>query len=251
METLEEVELQFRQNNQNFKGYNYPMEFRPLKITDARLLAPVLKANAASIRTYLSTYQHADRWFLKDTQKFVSACVNDDFPRLHFLFLIGNQPVGLASFYEHGNDVNEVQVVIAVFGNHQGRGIGKQMAFTLMKVGFEVWGFRRIWWVVDATNRPSIALANSIGCVFDHSWEDEVKHSEKGSGLWLSMRADRDPNLPPAILQGAPMQYWNESKTKGMLTAVIEAGSGTVPIDRTGWSIEEIKAYDKEHGLDY
>jgi RimJ/RimL family protein N-acetyltransferase len=251
MKTLEETELQFRKATGNHPGYNFPMEFRPLKITDARILAPVLKANASSIRTYLSTYQHADRWFLKDTQKFVSACVNDDFPRLHFLFLIGNDPVGLASFYEYGDDPHEVQVVLAVFGNHQGRGIGKQIAITLRQVAFEVWGFKRLWWIVDATNRPSIALANSIGCVLDRSWEAEVKHAEKESGLWFAMRLDRNPELPPAILQGAPLQYWNTAKTKGMLDAVIESGSGTVPVDRTTWSLEEIEKYDKEHGLNY
>ena len=252
MTTLEEVELQFhKEHNPNHPGYNYPMEFRPLKITDARILAPVLKANAASIRTYLSTYQHADRWYLKDTQKFVSACVNDDFPRLHFLFLIGKEPVGLVSLYEYGDNPKEVQVVIAVFGNHQGRGIGKKMAITIRQVAFSVWGFEKLWWLVDATNRSSIALANYIGCELDRTWESETLNAENESGLWFAMRLDRDPSLPPGVLQGAPIQYWNTAKTRGMLTAVVESGSGTVPIDRTGWSLEEIQKYDKEHGLDY
>jgi RimJ/RimL family protein N-acetyltransferase len=252
MTTLEEVELQFhKEHNPNHPGYSYPMEFRPLKITDARILAPVLKANAASIRTYLSAYQHADRWYLKDSQKFVSSCVNDDYPRFHYLFLIGKEPVGLASLYEYGDGINEVQVVLAVFGHHQGRGIGKTMAVTLKHLAFDVWGFNRLWWLVDATNRPSIALANHIGCEFDRSWVSEAKHAENESGLWFAMTVDRDPSLPPGILQGAPIQYWNTPKSRGLLKAVVDSGGGTTPIDRTGWSFEEIKKQDLEHGLDF
>jgi RimJ/RimL family protein N-acetyltransferase len=252
MKKLEETELQFRDSEKpNHRGYNHRLEFRPLKITDSRLLAPVLKQNAASIRTYLSTYQHADRWYLKDTQKFVSACVNDDFPRLHFLFLIGNDPVGLASFYEYGDNPREIQVVIAVFGNHQGRGIGKNMAITLKKVAFEVWGFEKLWWLVDASNEASIALAKSIGCVVIRSWKSEAKTAEAESGNWLAMRVDRDRDLPPAVLQGAPIQYWNTPKTPGMLKAVIESGGGTEPIDKTGWTLEEIERYDQENDLNH
>lgn len=229
MKKLEEIEKQFRTQRENYKGYNYPIQFRPLNITDARILAPVLKQNAASIRTYLSTYQHADRWFLKDTQKFVSACVNDDFPRLHYLFLIGNDPVGLASFYEYGTSPLEVQIVLAVFGNHQGRGIGKAIAHTLKKLAFEVWGFQAIWWLVDATNRPSISLAHSIGCKFERSWESEVKAAEKESGVWFALKVERDETLAPGILQGAPMSYWSIPKSEGMLDAVLKAGAGTDP----------------------
>lgn len=241
MYKLETVELKFHKNNQAFPGYNNPLEFRPLKITDARILAPVFKQNASSIRTYLSIYQHADRWFLKDTQKFVSQCVNDPWPRNHYLFSIGKEPVGLASFYEYGSNPKEVQVVIAVFGSHQGRGIGKRMASTLKALAMEVWGFEKLWWVVDATNRPSIALANHIGCVLDSSWEDTVRHAEKESGIWLAMRLDRDPKLPPGVLQGAPIAYWNMPKTQGLLEAVLESGGGTESI----WSSQEIEAYDK------
>jgi RimJ/RimL family protein N-acetyltransferase len=251
MTKLETVELKFHNNSDSFPGYNHGMEFRPLKITDARLLAPVFKQHAGSIRTYLSTYQHADRWFLKDTQKFVSSCVNDPWPRHHYLFLIGKDPVGIASFYEYGSNSKEIQVVIAVFGSHQGRGIGKQMAVTLRALAMDVWGFEKLWWIVDATNRPSIALAQHIGCVFDSAWEDHVKHAENESGLWFAFRLDRDPASPPGVLQGSPLAYWNMPKTKGMLEAIIEAGGGTEALDRTDWSPEAIKAFDLENGLDY
>jgi RimJ/RimL family protein N-acetyltransferase len=227
MKSQEEIELEFRDGDSigNFPGYSARLEFRPLRKTDAVLLAPVFRSSAKSIRTYLSTYQHADRWWLKDTQAFVSACVNDDFPSMHYLFLIGNQVVGLASFHTFGNSLKEVQVVLAVFGDHQGKGIGKSVAVTMKKLAFEVWGFNKLWWIVDATNRPSIRLAKAIGCHFDSTFEEATKHGESGSGLWSRFVVERDPDSAPAILQGAPIDYWTEPKSAGLLKAVIEAKS--------------------------
>jgi hypothetical protein len=105
--------------------------------------------------------------------------------------------------------------------------------------------------LVDASNEASIALAKSIGCVTERTWQSEVKSAEKESGLWLGMRVDRDETLPPAVLQGAPIQYWNTPKTSGMLAAIIESGGGTEAIDKTGWTLEEIEKYDEEHNLNF
>jgi RimJ/RimL family protein N-acetyltransferase len=160
---------------------------------------------------------------MKDTQAFVSACVNDDFPSMHYLFLIGNQVVAIASFHGFGENLNDVQVVLAVFGQHQGKGIGKAVAKTMKKIAFEVWGFRSLWWIVDATNRPSMKLAQEIGCYRDSTFEESVKHGESGSGLWHRFVVDRDPSLAPGILQGASMEYWSEPKTAGLLRAVIDS----------------------------
>ena len=225
MKTQEEIELEFRdeQTVKNFPGYSAKLEFRPLRKTDSAILAPVFRSSAKSIRTYLSSYQYADRWSMKDTQAFVSACVNDDFPSMHYLFLIGNQVVAIASFHGFGENLHDVQVVLAVFGQHQGKGIGKAVAKTMKKLAFEVWGFRSLWWIVDATNRPSMKLAQEIGCHRDSTFEEAVKHGESGSGLWHRFVVDRDPSLAPAILQGASMEYWSEPKSAGLLRAVIES----------------------------
>ena len=223
MKTQEEIELEFRDEEtvKNFPSYSAKLEFRPLRKSDAVLLAPVFRSSAKSIRNYLSSYQHADRWWLKDTQAFVSACVNDDFPSMHYLFMIGNQVVALASFHSFGSHPHDIQVVLAVFGEHQGRGIGKAVAKTMKKLAFEVWGFRSLWWIVDATNRPSMRLAQEIGCHRESTFEEEAKHGEAGSGLWHRFVVDRDDTLAPAILQGAPLEYWSEPKTAGLLKAVI------------------------------
>lgn len=224
MKTKEEIELELRGDGTtpNFPGYSAVLEYRPLKPTDSRLLAPVFRSSAKSIRTYLSTYQHADRWWLKDTQAFVSACVNDDFPSMHYLFLIGGHPVALGSLHSFGGSLRDVQVVLAVFGEHQGKGIGYAVAATLKKLAFEVWGFDSLWWIVDATNRASMKVAEKLGCHWDSTFEEADK-SESSSGLWHRFVILRDPSLADAILQGADIEYWTVPKSRGMLQTVINS----------------------------
>ena len=222
MKSKEEIELELRRGNKgNFPGYSAPLEYRLLRKTDGLLLAPVFRLNAKSIRTYLSEYQHSQHWWLKDTQAFVTACVNDDFPTMHYLFIIGGKPVALGSLHSFGDSHNEVQIVLAVFGTNQGKGIGTAVAQTLKKIAFEVWGFKSVWWIVDATNRSSIQVAQKIGCTWDSTFTLEEKHGDQGSGLWNRFVVDRDPSLADGILQGASIDYWSSVKSVGMLEAVI------------------------------
>ena len=224
MRSQEEVELKFRnENTPNFPGYSAPLQFRPLRKTDGLLLTPVFRSSAKSIRTYLSAFQYSDRWWLKEAQAFVTACVKDEFPSMHFLFTIDERPVALGSLHPFGDNIDEVQIVLAVFGSHQGKGIGKAVAETLKQVAFDIWGFSRVWWIVDATNRPSMAVAQRIGCYWDSTFEEESKYGEKGSGLWNRFVIDRPENSPQGILQGASLEYWSIPKSPGMLKAVIES----------------------------
>lgn len=224
MKSQEELELEFRDGSKipNFPGYSHRLEFKALQKSDATLLAPSFKGSAKTIRTYLSEFQFADRWNLKDTQAFINACLKDDFPAMHYVFTIGNRPVAFASFHSFGDSLNEIQIILAVFGHHQGRGIGKAVAHTLKKVAFEIWGFERIWWIVDATNRSSMKIATSIGCEWDSTFEGDFKHGESGSGLWHRYVLEREPGLSPGILQGASHDYWTMPKSTGVLEAVIE-----------------------------
>jgi hypothetical protein len=142
---------------------------------------------------------------------------------MHYLFTIGGRPVALGSLQPFGESHNEVQIVLAVFGTNQGKGIGTAVAQTLKKIAFEVWGFQSVWWVVDATNRSSIQVAQKIGCTWDSTFTLEEKSGEKGSGLWSRFVVDRDPNLADGILQGASIDYWSSVKSVGMLRAVIDS----------------------------
>lgn len=234
MKTLEEVELGFRkQDTPNFPGYNYPPEFRPLKMMDSRILAPILRRDAKTIRTYLGSYQNAERWHLKDAQRFVAMRVNDpNFPSFHFLFLCGQEVVGMGSLEPIGDNFMNCQVVLAVFGSHQGRGWGRVIAQTLMQVAFQIWGFESLYWINDATNIASTKIAQAIGCKLEEAYEDEFILGENGTGLWYRWVAQRpSERLAPGILQGAPLEYWLEAKSAGMLQAIVNTrtshGDGT------------------------
>lgn len=225
MKTLEETELQFRSEKpQNYPGFDSHLHFRPMKITDTAIMTPVLKSSAKSIRGYLGQFQHADLWDIKNGKNFVANCVNAEFPSAHYLFFIGNKLVGMGSLHQYGDCPLDVQIVLAVFGeNFQGRGIGTEIGTTLLRVAFDVWGFRSFWWLVDATNRPSIRTAQKVGLSIDHQWEDATKHSESESGLWWAFKADRPDDLAPGILQGASLEYWGTAKNTSLLKAVIAA----------------------------
>lgn len=224
MKTNEELELELRGNPVNYPGFNAPLEFRPIKLTDSAMLTPVLKASAKSIRGYLGQFQHADLWDMRDAKKFVARCVNDEFPSMHYLFLIGGKPVGIGSLHQYGDYPIDVQIVLSVFGSeYQGRGIGTAIGQALKKVAFEVWGFRSFWWLVDATNRPSIATAQKVGLTWNHNWRDEVKHAQDESGLWMAFMEERPEGLAPGILQGNDIEYWGEARNASVLRAVLDS----------------------------
>lgn len=223
MNTQEEVELQWRSDTpSNFPGFSQPLHFRPMKISDTAIMTPVLKSSAKSIRGYLGQFQHAELWDIGNAKRFVSQCVNADFPSVHYLFFIGNRLVGMGSLHQYGDSLLDVQIVLAVFGEqYQGKGIGTAIGQTLKKVAFEVWGFSSFWWLVDATNRSSMRAAQKVGLRWDHSYEEEVRHSESESGLWNAFVAERPQDLPPAVLQGASIEYWSEARNASLLKAVI------------------------------
>lgn len=243
MKTLEEVELGFRkQDTPNFPGYNYPPEFRPLKMMDSRILAPILKRDAKTIRTYLGSYQNADRWNLKDAQRFVASRVNDPkFPSFHYLFLCGKEVVGMGSLEAYGDNFKDCQVVLAVFGSHQGRGWGKAIAQTLQQIAFQIWGFERLYWINDATNIASSKLAQAIGCKLEETYEDNFILGENGTGLWYRWVVQRPgERLAPGILQGAPVEYWQQLKSHGMLEAIVSSRNASSEL-----SDEDNQAHDK------
>jgi len=224
--SIEEVELKFHNKDlPNFPGYNYKPEFRPLKMTDAILLAPMMRKEGRSIGTYLGGYSVPDQWNLKETQKWVSQSINsNDFPAFHYLFLCGpNTVVGMGSIMKYGDSLLECQLVLSVFGSHQGRGWGKVIASTLKHIAFDVWGFEAIYWINDATNRASTKLSQEMGFGLETTYSDNNIMGTKGSGLWYRWICHRPEGMFPGILQGADLEYWGTPKSEGLLKAVIAA----------------------------
>lgn len=224
MKTLEEVELGFRNPDlENFPGYNYPPTFRPMRMTDSSVLAPIVRRDAKSIRTYLGSFQNAHLWNLKSAQAFVASRLNsDDFPNFHYLFFCGPELVGMGSLAPYGDDPMDCQIILAVFGSHQAKGWGEAIAKTLKGVAFQIWGFNRIVWINDATNFASSKLAQKIGAHLEEMYEDDFILGEKGTGLWYRWAVDRPhERLAPGILQGASLEYWSQPKSSGLLQRVV------------------------------
>ncbi len=217
----EEAELQVRKQRANFPGYRHPLTFRPLKVTDTAILAPVMKKSAPHIKGYIHWGTYASKWNFSDVQSFVSARVQDDFPRFHFLFLIGNQPVALGSLAPMESRM-DAQVALVIFHPHQGKGIGPSVVKTLEWYAFNVWGFENLWYQYDATNKNSQKLAKKMGFEFIKTFEDVVT-AEQESGLWFSHKKPRPEGLPKGILQGGEMDFWTTPKNEGTLRAIIES----------------------------
>ena len=230
MKHIEEVELKFRSGeNGNFPGYDYPAEFRPMKMTDAILLAPIMRREGRTIGTYLGGYSVPNQWNIKDTQKWVSSCVlSSEFPSFHYLFLCGpNNVIGIGSIMKFGDDPRVCQFVISVFGKHQGKGWGRAIAKTLQGIAFDVWGFEKIYWLNDITNRRSTKLAQSLGFALEESYSDNYRLGTSGTGLWFRWSMARPSDMFPGVLQGADMNYWMTPKSAEMLKAVIHAKDAT------------------------
>jgi len=223
MKTIEELELEFRKEKSNWPGYSYPLEIKHLKKTDAAVLIPVFKKHGKQIRSYLGSFHNAHAWDMQDAQSFVMNALNRPFPSDTWTFWIGNRVVGIASLEPHAESAQDVQIILAVFGEHQGKGIATGIGKTMRKIAFEVYGYSSFWWLVDQSNVGSIRAAEKLGLDLHHTWTDRVRHSERESGEWRAYWQARDPQLPDGVLQGAPLSYWQETRTSSLLQAVIDA----------------------------
>ncbi|MFY9240385.1 MAG: GNAT family N-acetyltransferase, partial [Roseovarius sp.] len=152
----EETELAFRSEKPNWPGYSAPLEMKHLKKTDAAILTPIFKKYGKQIRSYLGQFHNAHSWQMSSAQSFVMDAVSRDFPSQTWTFWIGNKVVGLASLEQYGQSVKDVQIILAVFGEHQGKGIATAIGKSLKYFAFNVMGHSSFWWLVDESNVASI-----------------------------------------------------------------------------------------------
>lgn len=223
--SLEQTELELRKTKPNWPSYSGPLEMRLLSKSDAVLLTPIFKKHGNQIRSYLGKFHNATHWSFRDGNKFVQESLNAPFPSFTYVFHIQNEIVGLGSLAPYGNSVTEVQIILAVFGKHQGKGIAKAIEKSLMFLSFNVWGLSVFYHLVDASNIASIKTAEANGLTVSHTFTDKI-HAEKETGEWLVYYAVRPDGLPDGVLQGAPISYWHETRSDQLLQAVIEARNG-------------------------
>jgi RimJ/RimL family protein N-acetyltransferase len=243
MNSNEEIEYELRKKKPNWPTYNGPLEMRLLTKSDAVALTPIFKQHGTQIRSYLGSFHNAQHWSFKDANRFVQDSFNAPFPSFTYLFLIQGEIVGMGSLAPYGNGVTEVQIILAVFGKHQGKGIAKAIEKSLMYIAFNVWGFDSFWHLVDASNIASIKTAEANGLKVSHTFTDKI-HAEKETGEWLAYFAKRPEGLPDGVLQGSPISYWHETRSDQLLQAVLEAKNGKRELEE-----QEIKEIAEEFGL--
>ena len=221
MSSLEELELQFRNNEMpDWPGYKGKLEFRELKHQDSRILIPILKSDKSNLSTFLGKFHGHRHWNLRSAQGFVSGLLREGWPSMTWLFHINEEPIGLVST-ARAELPNECQLIISVFSKHQGKGFASAMTKVILKITEEVFGFQRTWWHVDAANLASIQVAQKSGFEFLDTYDINVS-SKQTTGLYYRFVKERPHGLSDGILQGASIEYWWVAKDPAILSLIIE-----------------------------
>ena len=217
-----ELELEFRGNRPNYQGYDHPLEFRPLQISDTVLLTPILKKYGKQLSEYLADYTFAADWDFRNANNYVRQLINEPFPRYSYLFLIGKQVAGMAYTGEWGNSIYDSQIVLWVHPNHQGKRIGHAIGHTIRKVMLEIWGMDSFNWVVAETNKPSIKTAESLGLELAETFVGDT-HAKGETGEWRRYVQYRDESVK-GILQGEQsLAGWTGNRNASALDAILQA----------------------------
>ena len=196
-------EIRSSGNRNNFNGFEYPLEFSPMRPKHKAAVIKAVWASHKHLRGYIGWAKYARSWNAKTISNFVDDHVNDVPPNQHFVFLIGNEVVGVGSLVKVYT-LQDTQIALWVRAGYQGKGLGKAMVQTLEYVAFNVWGFNTLYYEHDATNESSKQLPQKCGFTFSHTREIE-KSAEQESGFWYSWKKERPRGLPDAIIQGRPI----------------------------------------------
>lgn len=189
-------------------GYSHALACRELRESDAQHLFPVMKRSAKMLRGYIEWAKYAPSWDFKTVQQFVTDHVNSEYPRFHLIFTIGREVVGFGSLAPMPNP-RHIQVALWVGLGHQKRGIGHWILTMLEFYAFNVYGYDKVFYQHDSTNRASGRLPQSTGYRFDHTFDQE-KHAKNESGFWFSWVKDRPPGLPAGYIDTGNFGLWHK-----------------------------------------
>ena len=193
-------EMRNRSNRENFPGFDYPLEFSPIRSKHKAAMIKAVWESHEQLRGYIGWAKYARSWNAKTMSKFVDDHINAPLPNQHFVFLIGSEIVGVASLV-WAYTVHDAQIALWTRTGYQGKGIGKAMVKTLEYIAFNVWGFHTLYYEHDATNESSKKLPQKCGFTYSHT-RDIEKSADLESGLWFSWKKERPEGLPDAIIQG-------------------------------------------------
>jgi RimJ/RimL family protein N-acetyltransferase len=187
---------------ENYPGFDHPFLMRRIGPSDTLEFQRIIRDSRKHLEGYLDWAGQAAKWNFKNINQFVMDHVNAPLPREHFVFTLGEKIVALGSLAPM-NDPNHIQVALFVRQGFTGNGLAKSVVKSLENYAFEVIGYESVFYNHDSTNRASGAIPQSMGYEFIGSFEGSKK-AKLESGLWMCYRKNRDPSLPPGMLQGTP-----------------------------------------------
>lgn len=217
-----EIEREFKGERPNHPGYDHPLEFRPLQISDTVQLTSILKKHGKQLSEYLADYTFASGWDFRNANNYVRDLLNAPFPTYSYLFMIGKQIVGMSYMGETNGSMWDAQIVLWVHPQHQGRGIGRNIGYTMRKVILDIWGMNSFNWIVAETNAPSIKTAESLGLELESKFIGQI-HAKGETGEWRRYVQFRD-ETQQGILQGnQSLAGWTGNRNASAIDAILQA----------------------------
>lgn len=198
------AEMRNRGNTNNYPGFDYPLTFAPMGIHHKEALIRALWTSHKELRGFLGWAQYMRSWSDRDFNLFIDHHINAKLPDQHFVFMIGEEIVGVGSLVSAYTQ-HDHQIALWVTAGFQGLGIGQSIVNTLEYVAFNVWGYHTLYYEHDANNQSSKRLPQKCGFILSHTRNLHIDAKEE-SGLWFSWKKNRPNNLPDAIIQGRPIE---------------------------------------------
>ena len=197
-------EIRNKGNRNNFPGFEYPLEFCPMRPKHKGAMMRAVWSSHKQLRGYIGWAKYARNWNFQMISQFIDDHINTPPPDQHFVFFIGKEIVGVGSLVGAYTN-HDAQIALWVTAKFQGKGVGKAIVQTLEYVAFNVWGFHTLYYEHDATNELSKKLPQKCGFVFSHTFDGQ-KLAHKESGFWFSWKKERPKYLPDAIIQGRSIE---------------------------------------------
>jgi len=198
------AEMRNGANSNNYPGFNHPLTFAPIGNHHREALIRALWTSHKELRGFMGWAQYMRSWNTKDFDRFIEHHINARLPDQHFVFMIGEEIVGVGSLIG-AYTLQDHQIALWVRSGYQGKGIGQSIVNTLEYVAFNVWGYHTLYYEHDARNESSKKLPQKCGFTFSHTRNLHID-AEQESGLWFSWKKKRPDGLPDAIIQGRPIE---------------------------------------------
>ena len=201
-------EMRDRSSKGNFPGFEYPLIFCPIRNKHKPAMIKALWASHKELRGWIGWARYFRSWDLKAINRFLDDHINAPLPDQHFVFLINNEVVGMGSLIQSFS-LQSAQVAVWTTAGYQGKGIGSAIVDTLTDIAWNTWGYLVLFYEHDSQNETSKHLAQKCGFKFSHTKNVE-KDAENESGFWYSWMKFRPEGLPPAIIQGRPIEDFTQ-----------------------------------------